>query len=375
MGGVITATILSGGTKMTTDYDLISMDIIKTVNKIPSAKLVLLDGDATKKKFEISDTGFFEPGKEIEVKLRYEGAQGKAGQDATVFKGIAIRHGVRASTDSSFLTVERRDAAIKLTVSRKSAVFKDMKDDAIIKKLISDGGLTAGTIADTTCQHKEMIQYYCTDWDFLLSRADVNGQIVVVDDGKVNSMSPEASGQPTTTFEYGVSEIGEFEMEADIHNQVKAVESIWWDIAEQKIADPKEAASVSLIQGNLDGGKMAGTIAALKDTLVHPVDANPDEMKAWADAGMVKSRASLLRGRIKIPGDASFKPGDVIEIKGIGECFNGKTLVTGVRHQVGTSGWQTDIQFGVSADWFSQNNNILDPPSAGLLPAINGLHT
>ncbi len=374
MSGVITATILSGGTKMSTDYDLISVDIIKTVNKIPAAKLVLLDGSAAKKKFEISDTGFFEPGKEIEVKLRYEGARGKAGQDSTVFKGIVTRHGVRTSAAASFLTIELRDAAIKLTVSRKSAVFKDMKDDAIIKKLASGGGLAAGTVASTACQHKEMIQYYCSDWDFLLSRADVNGQIVVVDDGKLNTMLPKAEGQPVAAFEYGVSEIGEFEMEADICGQVKEVESIWWDVAEQKMADPKAAASVSLSQGNLDGSKMAGAIAALKDTLVHPVDANPDEMKAWADAGMVKSRASLLRGRLKISGDAAFKPGDTIEIKGISDRFNGKTLVTGVRHHVNVSGWQTDIQFGADAAWFSRNDDIIDAPSAGLLPAINGLH-
>jgi Rhs element Vgr protein len=374
MPGVVTATVLSGGSQMSTDYDLISLDIIKTANKIPSAKLVLLDGDAAKKQFEISDTEFFEPGKEIEIKLRYEGAEGKAGQDATVFKGIATRHSVRANPDASFLTVELRDAAIKLTVSRKNAIFKDMKDDAIIKKLVSDGGVSEGTIATTTCQHKEMIQYYCTDWDFLLSRADINGQIVIADDGKVNTMSPEAKGEPAVTFDYGTSEIGEFEMEADIKDQVKAVESIWWDTAEQKMADPKEAASVPSTQGELKGDEMASAIAALKDTLIHPVDANPDEMKAWADAGMVKSRSSLLRGRLKIPGDASLKPGNVIKITGIGKKFNGKTLVTGVRHQVSVAGWQTDIQFGVSANWFSRNDNIIKAPSAGLLPAINGLH-
>ncbi|MFK0731361.1 MAG: phage baseplate assembly protein V, partial [Gloeotrichia echinulata HAB0833] len=61
-------------------------------------------------------------------------------------------------------------------------------------------------------------------------------------------------------------------------------------------------------------------------------------------------------------------------ISGISNRFNGKTLVTGIRHQVNENNWQTDIQFGLSANWFSQeNNDVIDTPAAGLLPAINGL--
>ena len=33
----------------------------------------------------------------------------------------------------------------------------------------------AGELAEATTEHPELIQYYCTDWDFILSRADSNG--------------------------------------------------------------------------------------------------------------------------------------------------------------------------------------------------------
>ncbi|NES63960.1 MAG: hypothetical protein F6K24_01065 [Okeania sp. SIO2D1] len=98
------------------------------------------------------------------------------------------------------------------------------------------------------------------------------------------------------------------------------------------------------------------------------------EIQAWADAKLLKSRLSMLKGRLKVPGFAGIKPGDFMEITGIGQRFNGKTLVTGIRHQVNAQGWQTDVQFGLSADFFAeQNKNIIDTPAAGLIPAINGL--
>ncbi|NES83219.1 MAG: Rhs element Vgr protein, partial [Moorea sp. SIO2B7] len=74
MSGVVTATILSDtGEVMNPEYNLMSIDIIKEVNKIPIAQIILLDGEAAKQEFPISNTEFFKPGQEIEIKLRYEG--------------------------------------------------------------------------------------------------------------------------------------------------------------------------------------------------------------------------------------------------------------------------------------------------------------
>ncbi len=81
----------------------------------------------------------------------------------------------------------------------------------------------------------------------------------------------------------------------------------------------------------------------------------------------------MIRGRIAVPGYADIKPLEVIEVAGIGKRFNGVTLVTGIRHRVDQQGWQTDVQFGLSAERFAAQPNIVDAPAAGLLPAVNGL--
>src|SRR5271157_4224633 len=101
-----TATILSEGSPIDPGYDLISIDIRREVNRIPSARLVLVDGDAAERRFSISDTEVFEPGKEIEIRLRREDAQ----EDTTVFKGRVMCHGVEADGTDSRLWVELKDA-------------------------------------------------------------------------------------------------------------------------------------------------------------------------------------------------------------------------------------------------------------------------
>ena len=50
---VVTPTILSNGEPMKQAYQLLSLDIVKEVNRIPYAQLILLDGD-------VDQTNFFD---------------------------------------------------------------------------------------------------------------------------------------------------------------------------------------------------------------------------------------------------------------------------------------------------------------------------
>jgi len=347
-----------------------SIDVIKEVNKIPRAQLILLDGDAPKQEFAISDTEFFKPGKEIEIKLRYER---DSKNEATVFKGIVVRHGVQADQNRSRLRIDLKDTAIKLITKRKSAVFRDMTDKEIVEKIIQSGGLQVESVAETQPKHKEMVQFYCSDWDFILSRADVNGLWVLVDDGKITVEEPNLEGSPQHKFEYGISEIYQLEMEADIHQQYEKVESTAWDVKNQDLLEPQTAQEFSLAQGNLMASELARAIGADNCQLVFSGQLDEEETKAWANAKMTKSRLSMLKGRFQVAGFADIKPGDIMEIAGVSKRFNGKTLVTAIHHQVSLQRWETNVQFGLSADWFSQNEDIIDVPAAGLVPAINGL--
>lgn len=366
---VATPTILSRGKAIDPGYALLALDIRKEVNRISTARMIFLDGDAALRKFAISDTKSFELGNEIEIKLRYEGST-----DKTVFKGLVVRHGVEAAKDGSTLVVEAKDASIKLTHTRKSNVFRDQSDDEIIGKIIQDAGFQKGSIPSVDPKHPEIVQYYATDWDFMLLRADVRGLVVMADDGKISLEKMAVSKSPKLVLEWGISEIYGFEIEADASSQFSSVESIGWDKKKQQLTQSAKAKAFTLSQGNQDGAKAAKAIGFDTYTLSHPVPMDPKDLQAWADARMARSRLSMIRGRITVPGSADIKPLDVVELKGIGDRFNGKALVSGIRHRLDNSvGWQTDLQFGLSSDWLCRQERIADSPAAGLIPRVSGL--
>ncbi|MGZ4044087.1 MAG: phage late control D family protein, partial [Bacteroidia bacterium] len=166
--------ILIDGVQLEDKYGVSAIMVNKTVNKIPFAQLVIIDGDVSKQDFPASSSEVFVPGKKVTIKMGYDSL------DKKVFEGIIIKHSIQMQGNSMFLTVELRDEAVKLTVGRKNKFFENKLDSAIMEEVL--GGF-AGTVMPTTTLQEEMVQYFCTDWDFVLSRADVNGMLVFVEDG------------------------------------------------------------------------------------------------------------------------------------------------------------------------------------------------
>jgi Rhs element Vgr protein len=349
-------------------YQLLSIRVQREVNRIPRADLTLIDGDPADQKFAISDTDFFAPGSNIEIRLGYEGEQ-----DQTVFKGLVLTHSIEAGRQGSFLTVGLKDAAVKLTGARRIAVYSKMKDSEVISKLISDANLAAGDITSTTPTQEQLVQYSCTDWDFILARANANGLSVYIDDDKISTTDLSVSGSPAMKFDWGVSEIFDFEFAADGGHQFADVTSTGWDGKQLAVSSPAKAKNVSVSQGNLAPATIASKIGFDTDALVSLVPMDPSELSAWADGTMVRIRASALRGRLTVRGVNDLSLLDVIELAGFSERFNGKTLVTGIGHRLGEGEWMTDIQFGISPDTGTSKPNIIDDPAAGLLPGVLGL--
>ncbi|MFT7265141.1 MAG: Rhs element Vgr protein [Halioglobus sp.] len=369
---VVTATLLSQSTVIAeNNYELVSVDIRREVNRIARATLVFLDGDATIGVFALSNKEDFQPGKEIEVKLRYEGKT----EDATVFKGLVMRHSVEANAQTSQLSLELKDAAVKLTQTRKSAVFVDQDDAEIIGKLLKDAELKVGVLDPTQPKHAQIVQYYCTDWDFMVSRAEAQGLLVVTEDGEVSVRKVDLTAKPKRVFKYGINDIYDLEFSLDGGEQCSEVNSSAWDVKQNKMTDPPtDAKNFDLKQGDLKGAEIAETVGFQPHQLSHPAPLAPEELQGWADGQLMRSRLAMIRGRIEVPGFADIKLFDTIEIAGIGKRFNGRTIVTGICHRVDLNGWRTDVQFGLSARSFALEEGIQDVPAAGLLPGISGLH-
>jgi len=77
---------------------------------------------------------------------------------------------------------------------------------------------------------------------------------------------------------------------------------------------------------------------------------------------------------MSFPGSAKATVGCLIELKGVGDRFNGTVYATGVAHVVRDGNWVTEVDFGMPAKWFAENRDLAAPPASGMLPGIEGLH-
>jgi Rhs element Vgr protein len=346
---------------------VLSILVHKEVNRIPFATIILVDGSPSQQDFPISNSADFEPGKELEIKLGYRS------EEETVFKGLVMKHAIKVRQGNSALIIECRDAAVKMTIVPKMKYSRDTTDSDVIDELIGAYGLDK-EVESTDITHKELVQYNTTDWDFMLCRADVNGLLVIPNDGKLEIKKPELSGGSALNIQYGATVL-DLDAEIDARLQFSKVTATSWDASEGALTSEVEAEDPGAPDaGNISAASLADVIGAEGFSLQHSGTLQQQELQQWANSKMLKNRLAKIRGKVTVEGIATVKPGQMIELNGAGERFEGKLFVTGVRQHLKDGMWRTTFQFGLNPEWFAETYETTQPLAGALLPAIQGLH-
>lgn len=364
---LVSFSILANGSDITPEVEVLAITVTHDLNRIPFARLVLRDGEASEEDFALSNERHFEPGAEIDIAVGYDA------NNQSIFKGIVIRHAVRVRAEgNSELTLECKDAAVRTTIGRKDHVFVDKKDSDALKQILQAYSGLSATVATTPEKHPELVQYHCSDWDFVLSRAEANGLLAVVYNGDLKIKAPATSGSAVGTLTYGV-DLLEFEAEMDARTQLKATKASSWNQAKQQVAEKTGQEPSVNNQGNLTGKKLSDVIGLKAYELRHGGKVSDQELTAWADAQLLKSRLAKIQGRLHCFGSAAVKPDTLIELQGLGNRFNGLAYVSGVRHEIRDNNWLMWVQIGLAPDWLADRRDVMALPAGGLLPGINGL--
>lgn len=365
---LVTFTIYSGGSKIDSTYRVSSIIVRKAFNKIPYAKIEIIDGEMPDKDFPISNKNDFKPGTEIKIDAGYES------KEKTIFKGIVIKHAVKIDNENnSWLNVECRDKAIKMTVGRKNANYVNKKDSEIISAVVTGNAGLSADVKTTSVQHKEIVQYYSTDWDFILSRAELCGYLVNIEDAKLTIKPPETSAAAALKVVYG-DDLMEFDAEVDARTQLSASKSRGWNLGTHQVNEKSGSAPTLNQQGDLTTAELAKVIGLKEYNLQTPVPIEQDNLKSWADAQLLKSGMARIQGRMKFQGNEAAKPSAIIELDGVGNRFKGNVFATGVFHEITEGAWTTEVEFGMSPEWFTEDYDVVAPSAAGLLPGVEGLH-
>ena len=359
---VVSQIILVNGEPLNNEIGISHIVVNKSFNKVASAKLVFLDGSVSNRDFPLSNENTLKPGNDITIQLGYHG------EVETVFSGIIVRHALKARQQaSSVLVIEAKDNAIKLTGARKSAYFINKTDSDVFTEL---AGELQTDIEETTLVHKQLVQFDSTDWDFICTRAEANGMLVLTDDSMLVIKKPSTDGAPVLNATYG-ADILEFEAEMDARRQAQQIMSHSWDYTRQQLEQSDSGTASFSENGNLSSEDLA-TVMGKQISLAHPGHLTQDQLQDWSNASALRNQLSKVVGRVRIEGKASIKPGVIITLDGVGDRFNGNVFVTGVLHTF-DGNWLTDVQFGWKDDWFYNKEKVMDKPASGLLPGINGL--
>src|SRR6185312_3619158 len=363
---VISCTILVEGNKISKKHHLTSVSIQTEINKIPGATINFLDGDPAKETFDISDSDEFIPGKKIEIQLGYHE------ETTTVFKGIIITNTQKVNNNCSELTIECKDETVKMTVNKGNRHFNDVVDSDVVSQLLSDNGITDTDIDDSETQHEQLLQSNVSDWDFMISRLDVNSMICVIENGTVTVKKPNLQDDSKLDLTYG-ADILDFHADMDSRTQTTTVKTMSWDFENQEVRSVESEDPNAPDQGDFSRDKLA-SVNDQPLEIRTAASFTEKEAQDVANAKKLRQELSKIKAKVKYQGTTTVKPGDFISLTGVGKNFNGKAFVSAIQHEFGDGDWTTEATLGMSEQFFSEQTNPGHAASSsGQYSSLHGL--
>jgi Rhs element Vgr protein len=366
-------TVTVNGNAMQDKYGVVSIHVQHEINKISYAEIEFVEGtgdageDGDDGNFPASESADLVPGNTISITAGY-------GDDAeqSIFKGVIVKQALQVGKGQSFhLLITCKHDAVKMTLNQKEAEFSDSKDSDIISKIAGTYGLSA-TVDSTTATLETMFQKSATDWDFILARAAFNGFITVLDDDAITVGKPAFDGSAVLLIAYGESIIS-FNAELNAEKQPPSIEAAAWDPQTMALITSSAAEPTLNAQGNLTAKSFSEKLSQTALKLISSAPLAQADLKTWADSTLLRMRMNAMRGTVSFIGNASAKPGKVLELKGLGQRFNGNAFIVMVRHTIQQGQWTTLVRFGAPDKPIFEREQFSYTPANGQMPAIHGL--
>lgn len=374
IGDLVTTRILLGTgsgapatQEVSGEVNVMSISVYHELNKIPTAIVKIADGELSDASFPVGDSGEFALGRSIDIQAGYNS------QDTSLFKGIisSNSHGLQAGISQLQMTCKHD--VVKMTVGKKNRHFNELSDSDIVESILQENGITDLDVPAFGSTHEQLLQANVSDWDFILSRIDSNGMACRIEGTKFVVFRPDPSLDAVLTLTYG-ADIFSFQSESDIRSQAAEVKFKAWDYANQTVLEASATDAIGDNAGNFSTSDMAG-IHGQGFEVGTPSHLKTESLQAFADSKKQKMSLSKIRGKIIFQGTSNVKPGDWIELEGVGDQFTGKVFVSAVRHDIYAGRWMTEANIGWETDFFTEKVN----PSAisaesGQFSRIQGLH-
>jgi len=231
-------------------------------------------------------------------------------------------------------TVLAEDRFQDLRMTRRTRAFTDVSDSDVMNQIAGDHGLRAD-VGVTGPSYKLLAQINQSDLAFLRERArSIDAELWM--DGSTLSAKPRTSRSNGGAIElnYG-AKLREFTVIADAAGQRTSVIVCGWDVGAK--SELKFEATESAISGELNGDASGASIlqAAFgdrKESLVHTAPLTSQETQAEAEAYFKMSARRFVVGRGVADTTGKLRVGAYVDLKELGQLFNGKYYLAEVKH-------------------------------------------
>ncbi|MGA9377472.1 MAG: VgrG-related protein [Phormidium sp.] len=231
------------------------------------------------------------------------------------------------------MVIRGYDVSHRLHRGRYNRSFQDMTDSDIIKKILGEVGISAGTIDSSGDPHSYVFQENQTNMEFFRERAARNGFELFVQDNKLNFRKPKVDESLELKW---LEDMHSFSVRVTSAQQVSGVEVRGWDYEKKQAI--VETASKENVLTDTQKGKGSQTSSSFKGKPPSPTMIVVDQpvFKAKEAKTMAQSLCDELGGEFvhadaKADGNPKIRPGRAITLKDLGK-YSGKYYVTETRH-------------------------------------------
>jgi phage protein D/phage baseplate assembly protein gpV len=331
--------------------------------------------DSQGTRFDVTDGDTFELGKMVKIESpKYTQEQVPTSDKVTLIEGeITALEPLFGESMVTELLVRGYDKSHRSYRESKSMAFLNVKDKKFAEEAATAAGLSlSGDTPETVYDH--IFQNNQSPLSFLIQRAWRIGYECYVEDGKLHFRKPPESGSDCT-LTYG-QELASFSPRLTVAEQVQEVVVKGWDPVKKEaiVGQSKSGKLYAEIGNSKNGEQYAKDFGTSKQIIVdHPVHSQA-EANAIATARMNELSGSFVEAQGKAHRKPEIRAGKRVELKGLGERFSGKYLVTSAAHKWnGGAIFTTDfVVSGTHSGTFIDRLTKQDPVQRwnGVVPAV-----
>ncbi|MCR9172648.1 MAG: phage baseplate assembly protein V [bacterium] len=336
MSNAITVT-LQGKKSIDLSDHLISLITEQKLNAIPTAQIVLSDGNFADRDYPLFNAVDVQVGAEIDIKIRYEET---GDRDESIFKGVVVTSQFGAEKGLPTLTLTVKDPAFRLVHAVDTQIFNKKTDKNMIEDVLSPiAGVSLKKAAAqlTANTYDQFVRKQQSAWDFIRNRAANYGLVSQLDDGAISILNPnDTTGTKSLTL--GINEIIDFQLDLDAERLNQTVEINYWDVKK----------NVTGIVKRTGVSELAKTIAAPQakyNMLNLTAKQEAEGISAYFSNYNTRNE---LHGTIAVPGNARFKVMQQLTLKSFPKSYNGSYAVSKVVHEVRMGTWTTHVGIGAT---------------------------